>query len=244
VRACFAFFLVACGGDDGQRTSASFGTTFPPTTGSTTDDETSDASGDESDEAEGSDSGSTSDGPTSSPSTDGSDTSPPAGMSCHYACTSTADCLAGGTDYGYTCQSEKCVIGCSVDDGCIAYFSGWLIESCTASDDCDIGPCVVYEGGMGCGISPEVGSCTDIGMVEGMRMTTEGDMQPVCVQPDAVCRDLGAGSECVVPCADFAECFMDQSGEVCTSDGECVYACVSAADCPAANFDNVTAACG
>ena len=243
------FLVVACGGDDGERTT--LGTTPTTMTSATTNTPTSDGTGDDSDgdadaDADASDSDATTDEPTtSSPTTDPSETGqPPTGMSCSYECTAAADCLAGGEDYGYTCQMGKCVVGCTVDDGCVAYYSGWLIQSCSASDECATGPCIVYEGGMGCGISPDLGSCADLGMEDGSRMTTEGDMQPVCIKPDAVCRDLGAGTECLVPCTDFVDCFMAQTGEVCTPDGECVYACASDADCPASNFDNVAASCG
>jgi hypothetical protein len=218
--------LVGCGGDGDPM--------MMPVTGiagesSTTNDATSSTS--EAGESEG-----------ESESESGS---PPEVVSCAYACSAPADCLAGGMGYGHTCQSGKCVIPCTTDDGCVAYFSGWTIEACTASADCQLGTCVVYENGTGgCAFTPDVAACADLGLQEVQRMTTEGTMVTVCTEPAATCVDLGAGTECIVPCTDFVDCYMRESGELCTDGGECVYACIEAGDCPAAIFDGVTPSCG
>lgn len=224
--------LVGCGGDDGDPMMMP-GTGLVTTVGgtsttvggtSTTGEGTSSTS--EVEESESEESGS------------------PEVVSCAYACTAPADCLADGMGYGHTCQAGKCVIPCTTDDGCVAYFSGWTIEPCTASSDCALDTCVVYENGTGgCAFTPDLGACGDLQLEDVQRMTTEGTRVTVCAEPAATCADLGAGTECIVPCTDFVECYMKQSGELCTPEGECVYACVEADDCPAAIFDGVTASC-
>jgi hypothetical protein len=118
-----------------------------------------------------------------------------------------------------------------------------MIEPCQASTDCDLGTCIVFEDTSGCAFTPDVVNCADLGLVEIQRMTTEGLGVTVCAEPDGKCIDLGAGTECIVPCADFVECYTKHTGEVCTPQGECVYACVEDGDCPASSFDNVVAAC-
>src|SRR5688500_15887122 len=233
---------VGCGGDDDGRmnTATSLTTTMTTTvgTGSTSDDETG-----------------TSNQPDTTSTTEPQDTSseagsasesgpPPVGSACTYTCSVAADCLADGMTFGHTCQTGKCVIPCSNPDGCVAYYSGWLIEPCTSSDDCEFNTCVTYgDGNSGCAFTPELGECAELGLVNTERMTVEGDMVTVCAEPDATCMDLGAGMECVVPCTEFVECYMSMTGEVCTPEGECVYDCAEAADCPASNFDNVVATC-
>ena len=216
--------------------------TSMPGTGSTADDGSTSPPASESQAPT-----STSDDPTTSgdPTSATAESGPtPPGSACTYTCSVAADCLAGGMSYGHTCQMGKCVIPCSSDDGCVAFFSGWLIETCTQSSDCELGTCVAFEGGNGCAFTPDIGPCADIGLDEVQRMTTEGDMVSVCAEPDAICVDPGTGMECVVPCTDFVECYTRQTGEECTAVGECVYTCVGPEDCPASNFDNVTPGCG
>jgi hypothetical protein len=210
----------------GVTSTSDDGTSTEPPPGSDTSNGTSDAvTGSEGSEAE-----------TGPP--------PPDAASCKYACSVAADCLVGGTSYGHTCQAGKCAIPCTLADGCVGYFSGWLIESCTASSDCEFDTCVSFgDGFSGCAFTPDLGACADLGLQDVERTTVEGATVTVCAEPNATCVDLGAGMECIVPCTDFVECYTDQTGELCTAQGECVYACMGPGDCPPSNFDNVTPSC-
>jgi hypothetical protein len=230
---------IGCGGEEGDRatTAATFATTLGGSSTSEDGTSTQEPTSSEADSA-GSENGMSSQG---SEEVTGP---PPDETSCRYGCSVAADCLVSGTSYGHTCQSGKCVIPCMMSDGCVGYFSGWLIEPCTQSADCEFNTCVTYgDGSSGCAFIPELGSCADLGLQDVERTTTEGETVTVCAEPNATCVDLGAGMECIIPCTDFVECYADEVGELCTEQGECVYACAGAGDCPASRFDNVAASC-
>lgn len=269
--------LLGCGGDDGDggtampTTAATVSTTAMSTTaGSTSDEETStsdsdpDTSDSDPDTSDSDPDTSDSDPDTSDSDaeTTDSDSGTNAGPTCSYGCTAPTDCLVGGEDFGFECVDGACIVPCTGDDGCVAYSSGWLIEPCTATSECEIGTCVTFEGGSGCAFTPDLADCADVGLQEISRMSTEGGTVTVCGEPAATCIDQGKGMECHTPCTaescgamrcdtdgfckcdDFFSCYEEGEGNTCTESEECVFVCTSEVDCPASNFDNTAAACG
>lgn len=224
--------------DDAATTANTTGASGSTSAGAGTDDGSSGDAPDATDPT-----GSNTSDPTADPGTDSGATELDA---CRMQCSADADCFISGGDFGFVCGGEGCLLPCEEDDTCVAFFSLWQIEPCAASSDCDRGTCVVYgQGDSGCALTPDDGSCADLELQEIERMNTEGEMVTVCAEPRATCVDTSGASKCVLPCSDFVDCYSRGTGDTCSDDGQCVYACTQDADCSAESIhDNVTWTCG
>jgi hypothetical protein len=248
----------ACGGDDGGRGDTTF-TTLVTSAGSTDGSESGSEGGSEGGADDDADDDGSGGGSTAADDTTGAP--PPEYPACQYTCTAAADCSVGGDDFMLDCVGGRCAPACTSDEGCIAYYSGWVNQSCTASSQCMYEICVAYEGGGGCAFGPSDLACADVGLEATPRMDVEGNAVMVCAKPTASREAVEGGSACQPGCTatscgvltcgadgkchcdDDIQCYMAQAGERCDAEGDCQYACVTPADCPASVFDGTTTTC-
>jgi hypothetical protein len=249
--------LVACGDDGDSNTSADSAVTIGPATTPMTMNTGDDDGGDDDDgTATSADDTTQGTSPTGDDSTGGGNAFPV----CNYQCTGDGDCTVNGESFALSCVAGECNLACATNDTCIATLSFWAFEPCTGNADCKTGKCVAFDGMGGCGFGPDDAPCADFGLLAFQRMDVQGGNITVCGVPGGTCDSDGtcfiqcdasscpAGLTCGASgkceCAEDLDCVMAQAGERCLPSGECAYACVSATDCPATDFDGAVANCG
>ncbi|MBK8012740.1 MAG: hypothetical protein IPK13_15415 [Deltaproteobacteria bacterium] len=149
---------------------------------------------------------------------------------CQEECAEDDDCMVGGTDIGFTCNSGRCtraVAGCTEDASCVAQANGWFYPSagttpCAADADCPGQVCV--EGGY-CATAPsQYLACTTLSMIEVTIKAIDGTTDvTVCGRAntdDAVCD----GGTCRNPCNGDEDCSSAQYPTCNAGTGTCVCA--------------------